>query len=357
MEAFPTRSVKSLTLPPAELISLPKYTERNRGHLYWSAGPVYIQAMQPATIDILLGVYNGANYLEETLKSIVAQDFQDWRLWVRDDASTDETPDIFARWKAELGERMVILPNSERKNLGMYGNFTQLLAACTAPYVTVTAHDDLYAPNKLSLTLQAMREREAKCGISRPITVYTDQRVIDGAGRLIAPSLWRLTGWKPPTHHIFGHLLVHSSIYGGTTLFNRAVISLLGTPPHSDDTWLGWIAAIFGELVPLNIATVDFRRHGKNFSELTPMRSSFTAVLTAPWRTSRILHEKLLALHPQVRHFYETHHSRLPLAAKETIEAFLDLDRLNPLARRLAILRYGLLYSSALRNVGLLLLI
>ena len=42
-------------------------------------------------LAILLSTYNGMNYLEEQVSSLLAQTYTDWKLYIRDDASTDNT--------------------------------------------------------------------------------------------------------------------------------------------------------------------------------------------------------------------------------------------------------------------------
>ncbi len=312
-------------------------------------------------IDILLAVYNGAAYLEAAIASVEAQSHKNWTLIVRDDGSSDATPEILQAWQQRLGERMTILPNPERRNLGMNGNYTALLAASTAPYVTHLSHDDLYHPDRLALTLRAMRDREALCSPGRPVLVYSDQRVIDAAGGLVSASMWGLTGWHPPEPPELGPLLVHTAVYGGTILANRPLTDLINPLPArsrqlNDDTRFGWLAAVFGEMVPLTGAMVDFRRHGTNQSGLISLRSTL-GLLKLPLKARGILHERLKRLHPEVRAFLDEYGSRLPPPAREAAEAFLALQTMSPLARRRAILRHRLLYASNLRNIGLLVLI
>ena len=40
-------------------------------------------------LAILLSTYNGMNYLEEQVSSLLAQTYTDWKLYIRDDASTE----------------------------------------------------------------------------------------------------------------------------------------------------------------------------------------------------------------------------------------------------------------------------
>ena len=45
-------------------------------------------------ISILMATYNGERYLREQIDSILAQSEQNWILYIRDDGSTDSTPQI-----------------------------------------------------------------------------------------------------------------------------------------------------------------------------------------------------------------------------------------------------------------------
>ena len=51
-------------------------------------------------LDIVLPTFNGAAFLEEQLDSIFRQSNPDFRLFVRDDGSTDGTREILAKWAA-----------------------------------------------------------------------------------------------------------------------------------------------------------------------------------------------------------------------------------------------------------------
>ena len=50
-----------------------------------------------AKVDILLATYNGAKYIRSQIMSIIGQSFEDWRLIIHDDGSTDETVAIIKR--------------------------------------------------------------------------------------------------------------------------------------------------------------------------------------------------------------------------------------------------------------------
>ena len=45
-------------------------------------------------ISIVLPVYNGSQYLRESIDSILAQTYTNWELLILDDCSTDDSPRI-----------------------------------------------------------------------------------------------------------------------------------------------------------------------------------------------------------------------------------------------------------------------
>jgi len=310
-----------------------------------------------AKIQILMGVYNGAKYLDAALESVCMQDSQDWSLLIRDDGSSDDTPNILLRWQQRLKEKLEIVPNPDRLNLGMNGNYSCLIAASRSRYVVPIAHDDLDHRGKLVLLLETMERHEARVGLDRPVLVYTDLRVINEDGDVVAPSHWRYIGWHPPTSKPLGRLLVHSGICGATCLLNRPLIEFLGDPPLCEDVWIGFVAAAFANVIPLMDQTVDFRWHTTNQSEQIAIGALVRQVLSKPWTARNILHGRLESLRPRARDFLEKYRNRLTPELIATLDAFLHLPEMGPLARRRAILRYGLLYPSWIRSLGMIVLI
>ena len=42
-------------------------------------------------VNIIMATYNGARYIREQIESIVKGSYNDYKLWIFDDGSTDET--------------------------------------------------------------------------------------------------------------------------------------------------------------------------------------------------------------------------------------------------------------------------
>ena len=88
-------------------------------------------------------VYNGENYLESALESLLSQEFGDFELVISDNASTDRTPEILEAWSRK-DERIVLHRNPT--NLGGAANFNRVLDLARGEYFRWAGHDDLVDP-------------------------------------------------------------------------------------------------------------------------------------------------------------------------------------------------------------------
>ena len=55
--------------------------------------------MNKTDISVIMPIYNGEKYLEETLDSLLKQTYKDFEIICIDDASTDTTRDILQRYR------------------------------------------------------------------------------------------------------------------------------------------------------------------------------------------------------------------------------------------------------------------
>lgn len=82
--------------------------------------------MKEPKVHILMSTYNGHKFLREQLDSIFKQTYSNFTLYVRDDGSNDDTNELLEEYIKEhrLGEdKVIIVKNKEKKNLGWKGNF------------------------------------------------------------------------------------------------------------------------------------------------------------------------------------------------------------------------------------------
>lgn len=115
-------------------------------------------------------VYNGANYLERALSSLAAQTYEDFRVLISDNASTDDTEQI-ARSFVDADDRFEYWRNDQ--NIGAVPNYDKVFYAATSPYFKWAAHDDWIEPRFLEVCVAALDENP------NASLAYTGARQVD----------------------------------------------------------------------------------------------------------------------------------------------------------------------------------
>lgn len=219
-------------------------------------------------VDVLLATYNGSRYLEAQLDSILAQTHQNFRLLVSDDGSSDATLAILEGYRAQLGERLVILPHPHRGQ-GVVRNFENLMEASllhgAANWMAFSDQDDIWLPRKLELTLAEMVRMEASGGGGRPCLVHTDLTVVDESLNVISDSFARYQRMDPRRCSPLSLLSVNQ-VTGCTMMVNRALLQVALPLPRETvmhDWWCGLVSGS-GSRVFLETSLILYRQHGAN---------------------------------------------------------------------------------------------
>ncbi len=217
-------------------------------------------------IAILLSTYNGERYLAEQLDSLLAQDYADWHLYVRDDGSKDKTVAIIADY-AKRDARITLLEVG--KNIGVKASFEYLLEAVSdAEYLMFCDQDDVWFKQKVSKTLAAMQATEKEYG-AVPIVVHSDAVVVNEQLEEIAPSYWKYGNVRPDlVDNKKEYLAIANSLTGCTLMLNKQAREV-ALPFYKDayihDAWVGLTTlANGGVIVPITEPQLLYRQHGGN---------------------------------------------------------------------------------------------
>jgi glycosyltransferase involved in cell wall biosynthesis len=198
-------------------------------------------------VSIGLPVYNGAQFIDRALDSLLGQDFDDFEIVICDNASEDTTAKICTA-RAERDPRIRFFANQE--NLGLVANFNRTFELSRGRYFKWAAHDDWHAPHSLSTCVDLLEANPSAvvCG--------TGVQIVDEDGSLIdewVPSVdldipephrrfHRLIFMLGQPHLLFGmmrssalartHLM---QIYLGSDRTLLAELSLLGPILHTPE--------------------------------------------------------------------------------------------------------------------------
>ena len=125
-------------------------------------------------VSIGLPVYNGENFIEETLDSILSQTYKDFELIISDNASTDNTGKICNLY-AEKDKRVRYYRNE--KNLGGSRNYNKVFELSNSEYFKWAAHDDIISPTYLERCVEVL-DRDPSIVLCYSKMQYIDEKGI-----------------------------------------------------------------------------------------------------------------------------------------------------------------------------------
>lgn len=105
-------------------------------------------------VTVLMCVYNGARYLDESVASIREQTLRDIEILIVDDGSTDETPAMLARYAVE--DPRIRLLHADHQGPASARNVG--LAQARGRLVALMDADDIARPDRLALQLAFLRQ-------------------------------------------------------------------------------------------------------------------------------------------------------------------------------------------------------
>ncbi len=123
-------------------------------------------------VSVITPIYNAEAYIEETLASVLSQDYEKIEIVLVDDCSQDTSPDRIKKWQAEHGQ---IVYFRQPTNQGAGAARNKALELARGQYVAFLDSDDLWLPGKLRRQISLMQE-------SGSPLCYTAIEMMDGAG-------------------------------------------------------------------------------------------------------------------------------------------------------------------------------
>lgn len=97
-------------------------------------------------VSIVMAVYNGQEYLQETIDSILRQNYENIELIIVDDCSTDESWKIL---KSNSDNRIILLRNE--KNMRLAYSLNKAIAIAKGKYIARMDADDICLKDRLDL--------------------------------------------------------------------------------------------------------------------------------------------------------------------------------------------------------------
>jgi len=292
-------------------------------------------------VAVLLSTHDGAPFLAAQLRSLLAQTHCHWRLYWRDDGSSDSTRRLMAEFTAELGPgRSVAVGGNGR--IGAAQSFLTLLRAAHDDGHAIVAfadQDDVWLPEKLARGVAALEAVPA----GRATLYCARQLLVDASLRRLAVSfpIRRAPG--------FPAALTQNVATGCTIMLNRAAAALLSAsrpPPACMHDWWCYllIAGAGGRIMADPEPVVLYRQHDGNLigAAATRRARAVAALRRGPGPFMTVFRQNVAALDQQ--------QDLLTPAARESVAGIAHALRSGPVRRVMALWSRNLVRQSWLET-------
>jgi teichuronic acid biosynthesis glycosyltransferase TuaG len=208
--------------------------------------------MSSDLVSIITPAFRAARFVDDSIKSVMAQDHKSWEMFVVDDCSPDDTARRVEEWtKRDSRIHLIRQP----RNGGPAAARNAALEASTGRYAAFLDSDDYWLPQKLSRQIEFMGTRDA----AMSFTAF--RRITEDGSRL-----GRLIG--VPKQLTYRQLLGDTAIATSTAMIDRAKTGPLQMRRAYYDDFVLWLSLLRRGHVAhgLNEDLMRYRVVGKSVS-------------------------------------------------------------------------------------------
>lgn len=302
-------------------------------------------------LDIILACHNGRKYLKTQIDSILAQDYEELRLLIRDDGSNDGSRELLLMYEA-LHPGKIVLIRDEEETSGASQNFFRLMKASDADYIMFADQDDFWEEWKVSKAVKCMKKAEKSLGKDVPILCHGDPKVVDERLNTISASLGKMQKLDYKRHELRDYL-VQNNITGCTMIINKKLNELCDVMPEEaimHDWWLALIASAFGRVFYMGEAGVSYRQHAANVEGAKNFRSPVYVMKRMFDKKS--IKESLNKTYAQAEVFYEHYFDSLEMEQAEMIAMYFGMKDKKKLGKLMTKSEYKFYLNGFARKVG-----
>ena len=233
-------------------------------------------------VSVIFPAYNHEKYVQETIKSVIYQTYENIELLILDDGSPDSTWQKIQEMKEECEKRFTRVVFETRENGGVCSALNRLYELAQGEYILQTASDDLLKPKLV--------EKEIDFLINNPdyVLCTCDDEIIDSDSK---KCYWdeernNIYDVSKAVYKTFGDYLkqsrpefdfnsekygMYSSLYCGNHITNgwiikRDIWNKVGPYPEGvlEDWWLMLQLSKYGKFKYIDEVLYSYRWHNNN---------------------------------------------------------------------------------------------
>lgn len=206
-------------------------------------------------VSIVIPCYNHAQFVQETIQSVIDQDYENIELIIIDDGSNDNSVEVIQQMIPACEERFVRFEFRYRPNKGLSSTLNESIKWCKGAYFFALASDDIVYPTIISKEVALLGKR-LDCGMchTHAESVY----VKPNTKKTIIES----------HEFTFQQLIIKNRVYAPTVMIRMSVVRELGGFDESLymedwDMWLRILDAGY-KICFINEILAFYRQHESN---------------------------------------------------------------------------------------------
>ncbi len=177
--------------------------------------------MKKPTVSILMTIFNHQNYLNESIKSLINQNYKNWELIAIDNGSTDGSGKILKNIKDKRIKKKFL-----KKNIGRTKCLNLGLKNCKGKFIAILDSDDVAQNNRIKSQLKEFNSDNELW------LVASDFNLIDQSSKIISYPKEKFDLKKnlqdKPRMFLLKNFLAHSSV-----MYKSKLIKEIGGYPNN----------------------------------------------------------------------------------------------------------------------------
>lgn len=121
-----------------------------------------------------MSTYNNENTLENSIKSILNQSYENLEFLITDDCSTDDSLNILNKFKNK-DDRVKIIKNKE--NIGLTKSLNNMIRISEGDFIARQDADDISLPHRLETQIKMLNSSNAQISTSRAFKADTKVKI------------------------------------------------------------------------------------------------------------------------------------------------------------------------------------
>jgi len=107
----------------------------------------------PPKVSVIIPSYNHERYVEESIRSVLEQTYENIEIIVLDDGSSDSSPEILKKLSEQYG-----FYYEHQNNIGLPATLNKAIKIASGDFISFVASDDVFLPDKIQLLMDAFKE-------------------------------------------------------------------------------------------------------------------------------------------------------------------------------------------------------